>query len=117
MILLRILGGLLVALGGIGLFLPIWPTTIFWILAAICFARSSPQARDWIYARPGIGPQIESFVERGALSRAGKIAAITGMAIAGAISTYVLYGQPVWLAAVLVTLALVALFVATRPEG
>lgn len=113
-LLLRLLGGLFVALGAIGLFLPIWPTTIFWILAAICFARSSPEARDWIYARPGIGPQIEAFVERGTISRAGKLAALTGMTIAGLICAFVLRQTPYWLAATITVLVLVAAFILTR---
>ena len=117
MMLLRLLGGLFVALGAIGLFLPIWPTTIFWILAALCFARSSPEARDWIYARPGIGPQIEAFIERGTLNRASKVAAIIGMSLAGAMSTYALRNHLLWLALLLVILLGASLYVITRPRG
>lgn len=114
MILLRILGGALVAIGAIGLFIPLWPTTIFWILAAICFTRSSPAARDWLYARPGVGPQIEAFVERGVISRPGKLAAITGIVIAGLIASTVLLGHPVWMVSTIAVLATVILFIATR---
>ena len=114
MILLRLIGGVLVALGAIGLFLPVWPTTIFWILAAICFTRSSPTARDWLYARPGIGPQVEAFVERGVISRPGKLAAITGIVISGLISAMLLQGRPVWLTVTIATLATIILFIATR---
>ncbi len=115
-ILFRLLGGLFVALGAIGLFLPIWPTTIFWIIAAICFARSSPEARDWIYTRPGIGPQIEGFVERGTLSRSGKTAATIGITIAMTISSIVLHGQILWLAILAGVLICVVIYIVTRPE-
>lgn len=114
MILFRILGGILVAIGGIGLFLPVWPTTIFWILAALCFARSSPKARDWIYAQPGVGGIVESFVERGTLSRRSKIAATTGMLLAGLISCLLLYGRWPILAATFAGLAVGIAFVWTR---
>lgn len=114
MLILRLLGGLFFALGAIGLVLPVWPTTIFWILAAICFARSSPATRDWIYARPGIGGIIEDFVEYGRVSRKAKIGALTGMALAAALCTALLWQQKIVLYGVLTTLALVAAYVATR---
>ena len=66
----RILGLISFAFGAIGLFLPIWPTTVFWIVAALAFARSNPAWAEWIYARPKIGPPIRTFVETGALSHA-----------------------------------------------
>ncbi|HRX75154.1 MAG TPA: YbaN family protein, partial [Hyphomonas sp.] len=75
----RILGLVAFAFGAIGLFIPIWPTTVFWIVAALAFARSNPAWAEWIYTRPKIGPAIRTFVETGALSRAGKTAALGGM--------------------------------------
>ncbi|GAB5458385.1 MAG: YbaN family protein [Henriciella sp.] len=116
MFLLRIFGGLFVVIGAIGLFLPLWPTTIFWILAAMCFARSSPAAQAWIYKQPVIGPQVEAFVEHGTLSRASKIAALIGMAIAAAICTVTFYTRPYWLAAAIALILIGAAIVVTRPE-
>lgn len=75
----RIAGGVLFAMGAIGLVLPVWPTTIFWILAALAFARSWPAMRDRIYAWPGVGPTVEDFAEHGTLSRKGKQHAVLGM--------------------------------------
>ncbi|MEO1642661.1 MAG: YbaN family protein [Pseudomonadota bacterium] len=116
MVILRLLGGLFLALGAIGLFLPIWPTTIFWILAAICFARSSPTTRDWIYSRPGVGSVVEDFVEFGRISRKSKVGALFGIGFASAICTALLWQKTIALSATLVTLALVATYVATRRE-
>lgn len=49
-------GGLLaVALGGIGVVVPGLPTTVFFIAAAACFARSSPRLERWILGLPRIG--------------------------------------------------------------
>jgi uncharacterized protein len=45
-------GWLAVALGGIGVVVPGLPTTVFFIIAASCFARSSPMVRDH---RAGLG--------------------------------------------------------------
>ena len=102
------------AVGAVGLFLPLWPTTIFWILAVICLSESHPKVRDWIYQRPGLGPVIEGFVERGELSRTSKLAAIGGMWGAGLLSSWFLR-DAVWILIGLWTvLILVALYILSR---
>ena len=85
-----LVGFLFLTVGAVGLVLPLWPTTIFWIIAAFCLAESHPSVRDWIYARPGVGPIIQNFIEDGTISRKSKRAAIGGMMIAGAIGGWFL---------------------------
>lgn len=112
----RVTGFLFLALGAIGLFLPIWPTTVFWIVAALCFARSSPAMRDWIYSRPKLGPPIQQFIEHGTLSRGSKGGALVGMAIAGAISTALLWERWSWMALAIGLIGCGAAYVLTRPS-
>lgn len=88
----RILGFLFLGIGAVGIVVPVMPTTIFWIIAAVCFAKSDPKIRDWIYARPGVGPQVELFVERGQMTRPGKRGALFGMALAAGIMLWALWG-------------------------
>jgi hypothetical protein len=113
----RILGLVAFAFGAIGLFVPIWPTTVFWIVAALAFARSNPAWAEWIYARPKIGPAIRIFVETGALSRATKTAALGGMSLATLIVGVVLWKRPLPLGIGLAAIAAGALFVITRPRA
>jgi len=103
-------------IGAIGLILPLWPTTIFWIAAVFCLAESHPKLRDWIYARPGIGPIIRDFVERGEISRKSKIAAIVGMTLACGLSAWLIRGSTIALSFLIVTIAVGIVFVATRRE-
>lgn len=110
-----ILGYLFLALGAIGIFVPVWPTTIFWIVAALCFARSSPTMRDWIYARPKLGAPIQQFIERGTLSNSSKAGALFGMALAGGVSSALLWGRWSWLAVAVGLLICGAAYVMTRP--
>ena len=110
------LGFVFLAIGAVGLILPLWPTTIFWIAAVFCLAESHPKIRDWIYARPGIGPIVQDFVERGEISRKGKIAAIAGMLLACAISGWFLKASWIGLSALIGSIAIGIVFVATRPE-
>lgn len=69
-----------VALGGIGALLPLMPTTIFLILAAGCFARSSPRLETWLMTHPRFGPTLRAWREEGAIGRRAKIMACGGIA-------------------------------------
>ena len=110
------LGFVFLAIGAVGLVLPLWPTTIFWIVAVFCLAESHPKIRDWIFSRPSIGPIIQDFVERGEIARKGKIAAIGGMLLACAISGWFLRSSLLGLSVLVGTIAIGIIFVATRRE-
>lgn len=69
-------GWLSVALGVIGIFLPILPTTPFLLLAAACFARSSPRFYRWLVEHPRLGPWIRDYLEGNGIALKAKIYAI-----------------------------------------
>jgi uncharacterized membrane protein YbaN (DUF454 family) len=74
-------GFVLLALGIIGAFLPLMPTTIFVILAAGCFARSNPRVETWLLANRRFGPMIRAWRAERAIPRRGKILAMIGMVV------------------------------------
>ena len=74
------LGCMMLALGVIGAFLPVMPTTIFLILAVACFSRSSPRLERWLLDSPTYGPALRAWREQKAVSRKGKTYACLGMA-------------------------------------
>lgn len=79
------LGLFFVALGFIGALLPLMPTTIFLILAAGCFARSSPKLEQWLLTHKRFGPTLVAWREEGAIPPRAKALACAGIAIGYAI--------------------------------
>ena len=53
-----IVGVLAVALGGIGVIVPGLPTTVFFIIAAWAFSKSSPRLVAWVLGLSRIGPMV-----------------------------------------------------------
>lgn len=103
------------SVGLLGVVLPVLPTTVFWIIAAACFAKGCPAMARRIYAWPGFGPAVEAFLSHGVIGRRAKVSAVVGMSVGAAVVALL----PLPLAGRLITLAvmaLAALYVATRPE-
>lgn len=57
----QFIGLVLVALGIIGIVLPVMPTTIFFILALGCFTRSSPKLAAWLLNHPRYGATLRHW--------------------------------------------------------
>jgi uncharacterized membrane protein YbaN (DUF454 family) len=112
---LLVVGYVCFATGFIGLFLPVLPTTVFWIMAALCFARTSPTMYRRIVDRPGVGPVISDFVRHGVIGPRNKVIAIAGMGAASAVILFTANGTFVT-AVTIVGIASGALYVLTRPS-
>jgi uncharacterized membrane protein YbaN (DUF454 family) len=60
-LILLTLGLVFVALGAIGLLVPVMPTTPFLLLALALFARSSPLLYAWLYRSRLFGPLLQEW--------------------------------------------------------
>lgn len=110
-----IAGWVMVGLGIIGALLPIMPTTIFIILAAWFFGRSSPRFEAWLLNHRTFGSSLRAWRDNGAISRNSKMLACGGMLLG--FVTFVAGAHPnMWLAAfVAAGLLVCATYVLTRP--
>jgi uncharacterized membrane protein YbaN (DUF454 family) len=103
-----------IALGSVGVVLPLLPTTPFVLVAAFAFAKSSDRLHNWLVNHYVFGPLIDDWNRYGAISMTTKVVAILSMAgllvisILLAVPTHLLVTQAVVLSAC-------ALFVASRP--
>lgn len=82
------IGWLSVALGVIGIFLPVLPTTPFLLLAAACFMRSSKRFYLWLVNHRQLGPWIIDYLEGQGIPLKGKVYAIGLMWLSISLSCY-----------------------------
>jgi len=88
--LLKITGIFFVALAFIGAFLPLLPTTPFLLVAAACFAKSSPRMHKMLLANKVFGPMIYHWQQSRSIPKRAKIISLTSIIIATLWSCYIL---------------------------
>lgn len=103
------------ALGTAGIFLPLLPTVVFYILAAWCFGKSNPAWEARLLRDPRFGPHIVAWRERGAIARRGKIAATLALTVSAVVSLFLLRAP--WRYVPAAAAVLVGSWIVTRPEA
>lgn len=109
---LQLLGGLSLLLGFIGVFLPLLPTTPFVLLAAACFARSSPRFHGWLRRQPVAGRIIVEWEQHRSMPAGIKPWAYALMALSFGISIWIV--PALWHRLLLLTIALLLAFLLAR---
>lgn len=70
-------GHAFVGLGIIGAILPLMPTTVFLLLAATCYAHSSPRFYHWLMHNRYFGSYLKNYKENQGTPLSAKIVSIT----------------------------------------
>jgi len=113
-------GFILVAIGVIGIFLPLLPTTIFLILASICFLKSSPKANDWLRNHKILGGYIDNYQNKTGLTLNAKIANIITLWTSISLSAFLLTNE-LYIRIILLTIAIGVtthlLMIKTKPSN
>jgi uncharacterized membrane protein YbaN (DUF454 family) len=114
-------GTVCVGLGILGMFLPLMPTTVFLLLAAYCYSRSSERFHNWLMNNRFLGKYISSYKSGNGISVSQKISTISILWISIGASIWML-GSRFWpallLLAVAIGVTLHLLWIKTfRPDG
>ena len=72
-----LLGAVSLAVGIVGIVLPLLPTTPFVLLAAACWAKASPRFHRWLHQHRYFGPMIQNWEEKRAVPRRAKYLAFS----------------------------------------
>ena len=110
-------GALCVGLGGLGVIVPGLPTTVFFIVAAACFTKSSERLERWVLNLPGVGRAVQDHRAGLGMPRRSKALAVASIVVFSAVGVVVLHSWIVRVAVVVaaaVGVVVVALRVPTR---
>jgi uncharacterized membrane protein YbaN (DUF454 family) len=110
------LGWFAVALGMIGVFLPVFPTTPFLLVALWLFSRSSDKFHGWLYHHRIFGPPLKSWERYRVVPWPAKLFAIGAMALS--LSMVILFTEvPRWAITIIAAgMAAVAVFLLLCPS-
>ncbi len=100
----KTIGIVFVGLAILGVMLPILPTTPFLLVAAGCFAKSSPKMQRWLLNNKIFGPMINDWQKHRSIPKKAKYIALSSIVLSVAWSAYML--KSIWLALVIIALVI-----------
>jgi uncharacterized protein len=111
------LGVVCTAIGIAGIILPGLPGTVFLLIAVWAFSRSSERFHVWLYEHPRFGRTVREWHAHRVIPIKAKIAAVSMMTVTGV--GLVLISDGDWLLPAISggIMAIVALWIVTRPNG
>lgn len=108
-------GYLSLAAAALGAVLPLMPTTVFLLLAAWAFGRTSPRLRAKLLADPRFGRILRDWEESGAIGTRAKRAALSAMGLSWVLMA-LLVRNVLTLAVAGACMAAVSVYILTRPS-
>ncbi len=103
------------ALGVVGAFVPLLPSTCFLLVAVWAASKGSPRFARWIRSHPRFGPAVVAWEESGAIPRHAKWMALAMLSLSVVV---LLISVSLWWLKLGLTVMLIgiAIWIVTRPE-
>lgn len=99
------IGTLSIALGVIGIFLPVMPTTPFLLLGGACYMRSSEKLYNRLLENKYLGHYLRDYYEKRGIPLHAKVVSIVFMWITMSISMF-FFAKILWLRVILLAIAI-----------
>jgi uncharacterized membrane protein YbaN (DUF454 family) len=109
-------GLLNVVAGIVGLLLPVWPSTVFFLIALWAFSKSSTRFHAWLYTHPRLGRPLRDWHAHRMIPLRAKIAAVATMGASLLFVTVYVAEDWVLPAGLGAVLAVIAAYIVTRPH-
>ena len=113
---LIIVGTITLALGVIGIVVPVLPTTPFLLVTAACYARASTRLYEWLLGQPSFGPIVAEWRRSRQLPPGVKTRALVAVALTFAVSI-VLVGDLIMTIILVIIGCIVGLFLWRLPTA
>ena len=107
-ILFAALGLICFTLGTIGVFLPILPTTPFYLLTLFFFANSSEKLHTWFLGTKLYKKHLDSFVQKRGMLRSTKLSVITTVTILMGFGFFMMARKEIWIPCILLAVVWLA---------
>ncbi len=101
-----VLGSIFIGVGVLGIFLPLLPHTIFFLLAAACYSRGSERAHTWLISNRLFGRYLRNYSEHRGATPGTKLVTIVMLWVGLAISAWLIAPAALWVYAILVAVGL-----------
>ena len=97
-------GTLCVGLGVLGMFLPLLPTTVFLLMAAYCYSRSSDRFHNWLLNNRFCGSYIRNYRSKKGITVRQKVSTLITLWASIGFSMWLLGGR-LWVTLLLAAVA------------
>ncbi len=103
-----VLGCICLGLGTVGVFLPILPTTPFYLLTVFFFANSSQKLHDWFLGTKLYQKHLDSFVKQRGMLRSTKVSIICTVTLLMGFGFFMMARKGIWIPCVILAIVWLA---------
>ena len=103
-----VLGCICLGLRTVGVFLPILPTTPFYLLTVFFFANSSQKLHDWFLGTKLYQKHLDSFVKQRGMLRSTKVSIICTVTLLMGFGFFMMARKGIWIPCVILAVVWLA---------